>query len=544
MTGMKRNAFMKLFKAAVSLLMVVALCGLLFVGCASSDGKGGKDNNGKDTPNYDNMTPSEHFAALELNNANGMVDALSAVYGALSQSANTASYGTEMDVSLQVGDLVLDMLEESYYEASGEEMDFSFLSKVNLEVDLNVKDKMQQMDMAVGLGDSRILTICTIMDLEDFTTWVGSPELSDVFAEMNLVQSGGMGGMVANNATMQTANALVEALPSEQEFNALIKRYLEVALEKIDDVDRKNITLELDGLKQDCTVLVAKIYEEDALNMAEAVLETAKTDKELKKIIEEFGVALNDLMKESYAQAGGTWTNVDVYEAFTMAVEDALDSLEMEKEDLDTEEYIELTTYVDKEHNIIGRKLAFDGDEMHYYTVTEGNAFTFEAMLAEVKATGSGTKKSGKVDGTYKLNVAGSDLFTLEVKDWSANGEEIKGTLVLEPSAELIRQTIGNSGVMPFADVALELKIDSSESKKAFEINLLSNEALVVGIAMSTKTSSGGTIQKPSQTIDFNNQYQLQSWVESMDFDKLIRNLRNAGVPGELLDMLEANLFG
>ncbi|MBO5891633.1 MAG: hypothetical protein J6Q30_02835 [Oscillospiraceae bacterium] len=535
---------MKLFKAAVSLLMVVALCGLLFVGCASSDGKGGKDNNGKDTPNYDNMTPSEHFAALELNNANGMVDALSAVYGALSQSANTASYGTEMDVSLQVGDLVLDMLEESYYEASGEEMDFSFLSKVNLEVDLNVKDKMQQMDMAVGLGDSRILTICTIMDLEDFTTWVGSPELSDVFAEMNLVQSGGMGGMVANNATMQTANALVEALPSEQEFNALIKRYLEVALEKIDDVDRKNITLELDGLKQDCTVLVAKIYEEDALNMAEAVLETAKTDKELKKIIEEFGVALNDLMKESYAQAGGTWTNVDVYEAFTMAVEDALDSLEMEKEDLDTEEYIELTTYVDKEHNIIGRKLAFDGDEMHYYTVTEGNAFTFEAMLAEVKATGSGTKKSGKVDGTYKLNVAGSDLFTLEVKDWSANGEEIKGTLVLEPSAELIRQTIGNSGVMPFADVALELKIDSSESKKAFEINLLSNEALVVGIAMSTKTSSGGTIQKPSQTIDFNNQYQLQSWVESMDFDKLIRNLRNAGVPGELLDMLEANLFG
>lgn len=541
MTVMKKNAFMKLFKSAVALLMVMAMCCLVFAGCApNGDGKD-KENNGKDTPNYDKMTPLEHFAALELNNANGMVDALSAVYGALAQPASKANYGAEVDISLQVGDVVQDVLEESYFEASGEKMDFSFLSKVNLEVDLNVKNKMQQMDMAVGLGGSRILTICTIMDLDDFTTWVGSPELSDVFAEMNLVQSG---GVAVNPATMQTANALIEALPSEQEFNALVKRYLEVALEKVDNVERKTITLELDGLKQECTVLVAKIYEEDALNIAEAVLKTAKTDNELKAIIEKFGVAFNELMKESYTQAGGTWTNVDLYAEFITAVEEALTSLEMEREDLDTEEYIELTAYVDKEHNIIGRKLALDGDELHYYTVTEGNAFTFEASLDEVKVTGGGTKKSGKVDGSFKLSMEGTSLLTLAVEGWSASEKETKGTLVLEPSAELIQQIGGNSGALPFADIALELKIDSSESKNDFEMNLLSNETLVVGIAMSAKTSSGSDIQKPTETIDFTNQYQLQSWVQSMDFNKLFQNMRNAGVPGELVDMLEASLFG
>lgn len=541
MTVMKKNAFMKLFKSAVALLMVMAMCCLVFAGCApNGDGKD-KENNGKDTPNYDKMTPLEHFAALELNNANGMVDALSAVYGALAQPASKANYGAEVDISLQVGDVVQDVLEESYFEASGEKMDFSFLSKVNLEVDLNVKNKMQQMDMAVGLGGSRILTICTIMDLDDFTTWVGSPELSDVFAEMNLVQSG---GVAVNPATMQTANALIEALPSEQEFNALVKRYLEVALEKVDNVERKTITLELDGLKQECTVLVAKIYEEDALNIAEAVLKTAKTDNELKAIIEKFGVAFNELMKESYTQAGGTWTNVDLYAEFITAVEDALTSLEMEREDLDTEEYIELTAYVDKEHNIIGRKLALDGDELHYYTVTEGNAFTFEASLDEVKVTGGGTKKSGKVDGSFKLSMEGTSLLTLAVEGWSASEKETKGTLVLEPSAELIQQIGGNSGALPFADIALELKVDSSESKNDFEMNLLSNETLVVGIAMSAKTSSGSDIQKPTETIDFTNQYQLQSWVQSMDFNKLFQNMRNAGVPGELVDMLEASLFG
>ena len=107
---------MKLFKSAISLFMVMDLL-FVFAGCSSSGGKddGGENaGNNATTPNYDNLTPSEYFAALELNNAGGLVDALTSVYGALSQSSNTANYGTEMDISLQVGDLVQDMLEESF----------------------------------------------------------------------------------------------------------------------------------------------------------------------------------------------------------------------------------------------------------------------------------------------------------------------------------------------------------------------------------------------------------------------------------------------
>lgn len=546
-TSMKMNSLMK---SIISLMMVAALllgCGFVFAGCASSGGSGddnGGNNGGNNTPNYDNLSTPEYFKALELNNANGLVDTLSAVYGALAQSSNTANYGGEMDVSLQVGDMVLQMLEDNYSAMSGDNMDFSFLSKINLELDLNVKDKMQQMDMAVGLGNNHILTICTIMDLSDFTTWVGCPELSDIFAEMNLTQTAGqMGGMAVNTATMQTANALVEALPSEQEFNTLIKRYIEVALQSLENIERQEITLELDGLKQNCSALAVKIYEKDALNMVKAVLNTAKSDSELKSIIDEFGVAFNKLMKESYEQAGGRWTEIDLYNGFTMAVEEALDTLETEAEDLDTEEYIELTTYVDSAHNIIGRKLAIERNELHYYTVTDGNAFSFDAALGPVKVTGSGTNKSGQIDGTYTLNVEGSNLLKLEVEGWSANGSNVKGTLTLEPSAELVNRVFGSANALPFADIALELKIGSDDNGSEFEINLLSNETLLVGIAMSAKTSSGGSIQKPSQTFDFTNQYELQNWVMSMDFDQLIQNLRKAGVPSKLLDMLESNLF-
>lgn len=535
---------MKLFKSITALLMVAVLL-FAFAGCASSGGgKSDKNKNETNKPNYDNLNPKEYFEALELNNADGLVDALTGVYGALAQSSNTANYATEMDISLQVGDMIQELLEENYYNMSGSNVDFSFLSKVNLEVDLNVKDKLQKMDMAVGLGNNRILTICTIMDLEDFTTWVGCPELSDIFAEMNLVESGQMGNMVANSGTMQSAAALVEAMPSEQEFNALIKRYLSVALGSLENVERKNITLELDGLQQECTVLTLKIYEEDALKMVKAVLNTAKTDSELEAIIDKFSVSFNALMKESYEQAGGKWYEMDLHSAFLEVIEDALASLEMEAEDLDRDEYIELVTYVDSDHNIIGRAVSVDETQMHYYTVTEGKTFAFEADFGEAKITGSGTNKSGKVDGTYKLNVEGSDLAEVTVEDWTAEGNKVKGRLVIEPSAELINDAFGNMGMLSFADIAVELKIDTDDNKSEFEINLLSNNAVVVGVAIGVKqSSSGGNIEKPSQTIDFNSQSQLQSWVMDMDFDKLIQNLRKAGVPSALLELLENNLF-
>ncbi len=545
MTDMKKNAFMKLFKSAISLFMVMALL-FVFAGCSSSGGKddGGENaGNNATTPNYDNLTPSEYFAALELNNAGGLVDALTSVYGALSQSSNTANYGTEMDISLQVGDLVQDMLEESFYAETGTRVDFSFLSKVNLEMDLNVKDQLQKLDMGLGLGSSRILTISTIMDLSDFTTWVGIPELSNKFAEMSLSELGQMGGFAPNMATMQSSTALVEALPEAQQLNTLIKRYVSVALESLKNVERKDITLELDGLKQNCTVLEVKIYEQDALNMVKAVLNTAKTDADLKTIIEKMSTSINELMEDTYGQYGGSWTEIDLYEAFVDLIGEALEVLEMEGADLDTEEYIELTTYIDSAHNIIGRKLAFDGDEMHYYTVTEGNAFTFEAEIGDVSVTGSGTDKSGVVDGTYTLNVEGSDMLNLKVKGWSATADSVKGSLILEPSAQMINEAVGSASALPFTDIALELKIDSDNSKSSFEINLLSNDALVVGIAMGAKSSSGTSIQKPSQTVDVTDPYQLQAWAESMDFDKLIQNLRKAGVPSQLLDMLEDNLF-
>ena len=59
---------------------------------------------------------------------------------------------------------------------------------------------------------------------------------------------------------------------------------------------------------------------------------------------------------------------------------------------------------------------------------------------------------------------------------------------------------------------------------------------------MELKPSSAGSIKEPSNSISATNQEALMNWVAEMDFDTILKNLRNAGVPGDLVDMLEQGL--
>ena len=62
---------------------------------------------------------------------------------------------------------------------------------------------------------------------------------------------------------------------------------MNIVLPELDNVEQTTTTLEVNGVKQECTQLTLKIYEADALAIAKAVLTAAKDDADLKKIITE-----------------------------------------------------------------------------------------------------------------------------------------------------------------------------------------------------------------------------------------------------------------
>ena len=551
---MKNINWKKLLRTILSIALVATMilgCVTMLAGCnqegtkdGKEDGKSEGENNKVDKEQYENLSDEEYMQKLFLNTAKEFVDELTAAYGQLGNidPNATISGAANLEVSVQVGDYIIDMLEESYASSTGENMSFSFLSKIGLNMDYGINGDLMKSDLALMLSNKKIATVSMIMNMADSIAWLAIPELNDTYIELDMGEMIGMGDIGMGDIGMGSASVvgmagqiseIMEVLPSEELLNTLITRYMEVVLKELDNVKRETVTLESDGLKQDCTAMTLTVYPADILDAAKAVLTTAKDDDDLKTALE----GISEL------------TGEDVYPQLTEMIDYYLEYLdEVSEEDIGTENYVELITYINSDHEIIGAAFTVTEvmeDDVHFYTVTEGNTFAFEAIVepAGLEITGSGTNKSGTIDAEYTVNFQGMDYVVLEVEDWKVSGDTVNGTLRIEPTADALDMMMGDISGLPFADIALEIKLGQVDADSGtIELNLLGNDALVVGFVMELKPSSAGSIKEPSNSISATNQEALMNWVAEMDFDTILKNLRNAGVPGDLVDMLEQGL--
>ena len=307
--------------------------------------------------------------------------------------------------------------------------------------------------------------------------------------------------------------------------------------------------MELDGLKQEATALTVKVTQKDLVNMAIAILEEARNDQDLKTVVDNYGDYMNE-MDASYADLYGyTHVTVDYYAVFTEGVEDAIEELKDTLEDCEDGNYIKLTTYVDSADQVIGRtiKVASDGEvqeTVSYLTVTEGNTFSFKASVAEMEITGDGTIKSDILDAEYSICFDDTEYLVLEFISFDqaklAQGY-LSGTVRIEPTAKLMDEMFGDSGMAMLADLVLEVTLETSDTTATIDLDVLANDTLLVGLTLDTKTSNGGDIKKPSSrdTVDAMDEDEVMEWVQNMDFDTLLQNLEDAGVPSEYVDAIE-----
>ena len=277
----------KLLKTILSLVMVLSLlvgCSMMFVGCSGSgnNNETQPSSNKHDPAQYEGLNDKDYFQTLTYNYLSDVTEALSKGYDAYMGGFKGGSAGAKVGMTLTLGDPVLELLED----AAGGAMDFGFLSKVSLDMDVGSKDQLTQTKMALGLNGKDIATVTMLMDMANYAMYMGVPELNSTYIKMDLMEA--MGGMNGSAASMQgmmaAATQFVDELPSGAELETLINRYVKAALAELDNVKREKTTLEAGGLEQECAKMTVKIYEEDALDMAKAVLTTAKNDKDLKKI--------------------------------------------------------------------------------------------------------------------------------------------------------------------------------------------------------------------------------------------------------------------
>ncbi len=514
----------------LAVFMVIAMLLSTFAGCAKTGDSGseGGENSGNEEEIVDTskMSGEEHLQYVEGKSIDSALKVLTGTYGKMFAPIQGAQSG-HIDVSVELGD---EFMNQVIGGGATPGMDMSWLSEINMSMDVTSDNPMSKLELALGLAGTDILSASMILDMAEGQLWVGVPDLNSTYLKFDL-EDLGVGDL---NETAEALNMLIAAMPSEEVLSRVLDRYVDIILKNLDDVQKETVTLELDGLSQECTALTVEIGHEDVLKIAKAVLTEARDDEDLKNILE--GIA------KLYVAQGNA--SVDVWAMLQSEIDEMIEDLDEQLED-PQEGAIVLVTYADNKNHIIGRDITTpDGEAISYKTVTEGEKFAFLADLGGAQITGSGTNKSGKVTGTYELAVQGRTMLTVEVEDFDQNKLEkgyLCGTIRIKPySYGVSEDSNGTVSVAPaIAQMEIELKLNTSAQAAEIQVNLNYQGEFFIGATIKVSSSSGGSVSAPGNAVDATNQTELMQWVQGMNFKKILNSLKSAGVPSQITSMLE-----
>lgn len=472
----------------------------------------------------------KYFQYVEYKAFSESVDDVSKVYGKYSEALGKPMTANG-NVGFNISDEALDLLAD----AIGEKIDLDFIKDINFDFKSAVDGGKQNIGMTVNIGDNEIVDFDSVIDMKNQEIFVGLLNLSDKYVKLS---DGGAGASVNSASTMLIDGEFTKCLPNEEELNKLLKKYLKLAIDNLDNVSKSSETLDIDGVKQKVTVLEFELNQENVAEVAVVVLKELKDDKDFKGYVENIDKYLED---EIEGYEGG-----EIYDELVDAIDDAIDELK----DFDgDDELLTLVDYVNSNHEVIGRSIEIEGEEVLYYaTARSGKKFAFEAECAVVEMTGSGTDVRDVINGEYTITVDGKDVLDIALKNFNiakADDGVIKGSVALTPDADFLEEVldIGSSDLAAISllDPGIEIVLDTNEKSSKITLNITSKGETFVGLVLSGNSSDKASIKKPSDSkvVEVED---VSEWIESLDFDKLVKALEKSKLPDELVTMAETAL--
>lgn len=520
---MKNKNIKQLLRPVIAMILAAAM--LLCCGCAPKDPT---DPNGLDD------------GKLE---AQDIVDGFTAVYGtvleAMGGQADTA-IRAEADMTFTLGDDLLATLSKAL-QAEGLPADVSWLRQIGLKLDSTCTEELTRVVMALRLGQTELLSAELIQEIASGAMYAALPGLNDRFLGIATALEG-MPPVAAE--TVDTA-ALMAALPTEQALNALLTRYLNLVLAHLPAPEQTTETLTCNGISQELTATTHTVRRSQVLDMAEAVLTAARTDAELETMLDKLAAWYNAEGSKMAAQNGEAWEEVDFHRELTEAIAEALEELAEVRLDLEDADFLQCTVFADGQRTQ-GLRLRLIDE----YETLELNAYTLRqqentALLVELKdqfrLIGSGTEQNGLAGGSYTLSVEGEDVLYLQLRDFDLQALEqgnLKGTVSVNLPEATIRELFGyGSFVTP--STTLSVTLDLTEDGGSMNYELTNGGLFLLGVTMRTRMLPAEAVQVPDDYLKMDNEAELNAWLEAVDLQKLLQNLRQAGVPEELMELVE-----
>lgn len=480
---------------------------------------------------------------VQENGTGSAIGSVSKAYGtilsSLSGENKTETGAADVTMKLNVGDKIVTMLEDLTKEELGEKIDMDWAKNIELKLSANVTEDLQQIGAALNISDKEIAVLDAILNMDKGKLFVAVTSMSNEYLEVDMSDY-----LPTNDSTpvwmqMLQDPKLIEALPTEAELDAVLDKYIAIVMDNFDDVEKSTEAVKIGQLEQKLTVLETKIDGEDVADALEDVLQAARKDQQIEKIIRKAAAYLETQEEFSdYVDAD------EVYDAFLDTIDEALNDLP----DMDTEgESILLTQYINGSHEVVGYALTVDGEEtVRCVEIRDGSKLAFELEVpGTLEILGAGTEKNGTVtadytvavdyptfdEETYEVVYEKMDVVTVSLIDFKAEGETVNGKIRIAPTSDLLK-TLGlssaASSAIDLASLQLELGFATTKNGGSVEINILSGEDLLVGLSFTAAEKKASAISEPTDTCDVED---IEDWLEGLDVEKLVKALDDAGLP-------------
>lgn len=328
---------------------------------------------------------------------------------------------------------------------------------------------------------------------------------------------------------------LAATLPEASVVETLLNKYGSMLFDNVTEGESSQETLTTGEISQDCTVYEAQVSAEDAVKTATAILEEAKSDSDIENIL-------------------NTWTdklssNEDLYENFTKAVEDGLDSLKDADTSNSDDSHLNTRIWVDETDRIAGREIEFqEGDEitpvLNWQMTKDGSDFGYLLSIetddsGTLSLSGSGQINDGKLNGTYEISQDDTAAAIIEVKDYdteSAKEGYLNGNYTITFPADSSED--GDSSLSMFENFALVLDLNSAKDSGSVALSVESAGSTLGSFTITS--GAGESVDIPDLTdlgdvYDITNDDDMNSYAATLDFTTLMDNLSKAGVPDEVI---------
>ena len=404
------------------------------------------------------------------------------------------------------------------------------------------EDTIRAMEALQLSDDDYLLTMNEIYDSDKSELYLQMPEINKDYAKIELDEFLDEDELEQVNDVLFSNDRLEKQLIEPKVARSMYKRYMDVLLSAIDDVDEKTDTLEVAGEEQKCVALKFTVDGDTAKETARGLIETMMDDDDLRQY-------LTDYMSSFYMSSYLPTQADDFWDEFVEEMEQALEDLD--DQDMDGE--LECTIYVSNLGTIIGLNMeSDDGDEVFFgYVVNKGK------LYAEARATQE-DEDVIRLEGTGKVGTSGASVdFTLYLgqdidREFEFALSEVtpKGgvfTMDLSQFYKLAQDDIDEE-MEDFAklikDGTLRIEYHGDGKKLDTSVAIMDDDDKVIGISWKMEVGDAGKMELPSskETETVKDEDDLVEYLLDSDLDVFVDKLEVLGLPKDSADEMREEI--